>query len=395
MIRRFMPKRATKRGAERTPLTGDCDVLVCGASFAGLAVARELAGSGARTLIVDRYEVGERQTSACGHPHRVDGAHGPGARHPPDVPPARWSIPRTGQSAGACRSRSRPSTTATPARCCASRPPTRGSKPPRWRGSTAAAARATATERSRSKPTAVTCAPRWWWTRWAGGACWAPATPCSHRRHTCREAWRSIPPAAAATWSCGSTAATWPRGTRGRFPAGDELRVGVGSFEPRHHVKDQTVQLAGDLGVDAVRYQGNWIPHKIRPATEDGVFFAGDSAGHCLPTTAEGIRTALYFGLALGRELRAVVEGTSSRQTRHCAATTPSAPRTPGSSPACCACRTSFPACRPAPSWRFCVQWGAGASPTGRSAITSRSPRRRSPPRRAGPRPNRRRWPPT
>src|SRR5947209_17362428 len=63
-----MPVRATKRGADRTRLQRDCDVLVCGASFAGLAVARELAGSGARVLIVDRYEVGERQTSACAMP---------------------------------------------------------------------------------------------------------------------------------------------------------------------------------------------------------------------------------------------------------------------------------------------------------------------------------------
>src|SRR5450755_3621000 len=64
-----MPVRATKRGAERTRLQrGDCDVLVCGASFAGLAVARELAGSGARVLMVDRYEIGERQTSACAMP---------------------------------------------------------------------------------------------------------------------------------------------------------------------------------------------------------------------------------------------------------------------------------------------------------------------------------------
>ena len=45
-----------------------------------------------------------------------------------------------------------------------------------------------------------------------------------------------------------------------------------------------------------MRYQGNWIPHALRNATEDGVFFVGDSAGHCLPLTAEGIRTALYFG---------------------------------------------------------------------------------------------------
>jgi menaquinone-9 beta-reductase len=73
------------------------------------------------------------------------------------------------------------------------------------------------------------------------------------------------------------------------------------------------VQLAADLHADTVRYQGNWIPHALRDATEDEIFFAGDSAGHCLPLTAEGIRTALYFGLAAGRELRAVIGGEQSR----------------------------------------------------------------------------------
>src|SRR4051794_40327526 len=66
-----MPVRATKRGAERTPLSGDFDVIVCGASFAGLAIARELAQgshSRANVLVVDRYEIGERQTSACAAP---------------------------------------------------------------------------------------------------------------------------------------------------------------------------------------------------------------------------------------------------------------------------------------------------------------------------------------
>src|SRR3977135_3067806 len=63
-----MPRRATKRGEEGTPPHRACDVLICGASFAGLAVARELAGSGADVLVVDRYEIGERQTSACGIP---------------------------------------------------------------------------------------------------------------------------------------------------------------------------------------------------------------------------------------------------------------------------------------------------------------------------------------
>src|SRR3954463_6996675 len=63
-----MPKRQTKRGDERTPLSGNYDVIVCGASFAGLTVARQLAGSDARVLVLARYEIGERQTSACGIP---------------------------------------------------------------------------------------------------------------------------------------------------------------------------------------------------------------------------------------------------------------------------------------------------------------------------------------
>jgi digeranylgeranylglycerophospholipid reductase len=98
------------------------------------------------------------------------------------------------------------------------------------------------------------------------------------------------------------------------FPARDEVRVGVGSFWPSHHVKEPTVRLAGDLGVAPEGYQGNWIPHQLRPAVEDGVFFVGDSAGHCLPLTAEGIRTALYFGVACGRELREVIEGRATRE---------------------------------------------------------------------------------
>jgi flavin-dependent dehydrogenase len=106
-----------------------------------------------------------------------------------------------------------------------------------------------------------------------------------------------------------------PAGYGWSFPAGEEIRIGVGSFDPRFHVKEPTVRLAQDLDSDAVRYQGNWIPHKLRDATADGIFFVGDSAGHCLPLTAEGIRTAFYFGIACGRELRRVIEGRATPAT--------------------------------------------------------------------------------
>ena len=75
--------------------------------------------------------------------------------------------------------------------------------------------------------------------------------------------------------------------------------------------------------------------------TEDGVFFVGDSAGHCLPLTAEGIRTALYFGLACGRELRGVVEG-RGRARRRWPATTRSRPSTRCRFAGCCGCSGWF-----------------------------------------------------
>ncbi len=57
-------------------------------------------------------------------------------------------------------------------------------------------------------------------------------------------------------------------------------------------------------------YQGNWVPHRLRAAGEDGVWFVGDSAGpHCLPLSAEGIRTAFYFGVAAGRGIRGALAG--------------------------------------------------------------------------------------
>ena len=131
-----------------------------------------------------------------------------------------------------------------------------------------------------------------------------------------------------------------PAGYGWSFPALDEVRVGIGSFDPRFHVKEPTVRLAADLRRDPDGYQGNWIPHRLREATERGVFFVGDSAGHCLPLTAEGIRTALYFGIACGRELREVIDG---RQTRPAAlaVTARSAPHTGGSSNRCCASSAS------------------------------------------------------
>jgi flavin-dependent dehydrogenase len=298
-----MPRRATKRGAQRTPLAGDCDVLICGASFAGLAVARELASSGARVLVLDRYEIGERQTSACGIPTpwlqalSLMAAHrqtfGELVIHTPYAT-VRYRLPwtfstfdyRTLCAELAAQGSFEFETATVHGRCGPD---------------------AVATDRGEVRARLIVDAMGWRRVLGNGAPIQPPDAYLSrglevhpHGSGSDLEVWidRSYVPAGYG-WS---------------FPAGEEVRVGVGSFEGRFHVREPTVRLARDLGHEAVRYQGNWIPHRIREATQDGVFFVGDSAGHCLPLTAEGIRTALYFGIACGRQLRAVLAGERSRE---------------------------------------------------------------------------------
>jgi flavin-dependent dehydrogenase len=98
------------------------------------------------------------------------------------------------------------------------------------------------------------------------------------------------------------------RGYGWHVPAGGEARIGVGSYDPRKHVKEPTIRLAPEG-----RFQGNWFPHRLRPAADGRTFFAGDSAGHCFPLSGEGIRTAFYFGIAAAREITAALEGSKSR----------------------------------------------------------------------------------
>jgi len=298
-----MPVRATKRGEERTPLEGEWDVVVCGASFAGLAVARELAGARARVLVVDRYEIGERQTSACGIPTSwlyAMGLEGSLQQtfselvvHTP-YGTSRWQLPWS-------------FSTFDYRTLCALLWDQCG---PDAEFETAKVSGRTGnvvhTDRGDLRAPLIVDALGW--RRILGRAANVQPPEATLSRGL------EVHP-----HSTGEDMELWldrkyvPAGYGWSFPADGELRVGVGSFDPRYHVKEPTVALAEDLDIPAVRYQGNWIPHKIRPAVEDGAFFVGDSAGHCLPTTAEGIRTALYFGIACGRELRAVVEGTSSR----------------------------------------------------------------------------------
>jgi menaquinone-9 beta-reductase len=300
-----MTTRATARGAERTSIDGDrADVIVCGASFAGLAVARALAGGHGDVLVLDRYEIGERATSACAAPTVWLHAMGVEDAIAQELPymsfttahgTVRYRLPWSWSSFDYRR-------------LCELL----------W--DQCGAARFTpAVVHGRTGDTVHT----------DRGDVHAPllVDACGWRRVLAADGYQ--PPEAPLSRGLevhpadGDPSAdaldVWVerglirRGYGWNVPAGEERRVGTCSYDPADHVKHPTRALAGRLGAETVRYQGNWFPHRLRAPTEDGVFCVGDSAGHCFPLSGEGIRTALLFGSACGARLRDVLDGKTTR----------------------------------------------------------------------------------
>ncbi len=299
-----MSIQGNRDGSGLKRLDGERDVVICGASFSGLTAARELAGSGADVLVVDRYPIGARPTSACGIPtdwlralgllelelQRFDElvVHTPGGKTVLDLP---YTF-STFDYADMCR--------ALWGDCDAEFEVATVQR----RGEERDGRISVETDRGTiSSPLVVDTLG---WRRLLGRHVQPVEAPLTRAlevhprgRSDNLEVWVDRRYARAGYGWC--------------FPAGEELRIGACSYEPVDHVRKGTDRLATDLGHERIGYQGNWIPHRLRPATADGVFFAGDSAGQCLALTAEGIRTALYFGVAVGRELRAVYEGWQDR----------------------------------------------------------------------------------
>ena len=288
------------------------DVLVCGASFAGLAVARELAGSGADVLVLDRAEIGANPTSACAAPTAWLEALGLGTAIRQELRCMRFTTPH-----GSVRYRLPWSWAAfdyeTLCRLL-------------WEQAEARFEVALVKGRSgegvrtdRGEIHADLVVDALGWRRVLAAS---PVKPPPRRRPGGTEwVWPETqdpsisrglevhPDGTGIDLDVVVDRSLVRRGYCWRVPAGDHVRVGAGSYDPRVPVKTPTAKIAARLGLPAVRHQGNWFPHRLRPAVEDGVFFVGDSAGHCFALSGEGIRPAFYFGIACGRELRRVTAG--------------------------------------------------------------------------------------
>ena len=276
-------------------------MLVCGASFAGLAVARELAGTGADVLVLDRDEIGAHPTSACAAPLPWLRALGLESSIRQELPFMSFTTPH-----GSYRVRLPWSWAAFDyAELCRLL----------WAQCDARFERALVKGRveggvrtDRGDVQAPLVVDALGWRRVLG------SQPLDGRGGPISRGLEVHPNGTGDALDVLIDRSLVRRGYCWRVPAGDEVRDRRSAPTiPASPSSSRPPTRPRGSASPPVRHQGNLIPHRLRPAAEDGVFFVGDSAGHCFALSAEGIRGAFYFGIACGRELRRVLDGEATR----------------------------------------------------------------------------------
>ncbi len=106
-----------------------------------------------------------------------------------------------------------------------------------------------------------------------------------------------------------------PMGVTWAFPIGEFSRIGIGSYRGDTRLGRGLDRFLADLALRRDGVHGGYFPHTLRDPLAGELFLVGDAAGQCLGLTGEGIRPALFFGTHLGRLLRQALEGEISLTT--------------------------------------------------------------------------------
>jgi flavin-dependent dehydrogenase len=268
----------------------DAEVLIAGASFAGLAAARTLR---AGAVLVDRAPLGAGQTSACAAPAALVERMGAGAaimqRHSHLVvavgdDTVRWPLPEsfcTFDYAAYCRL----------AHAAAGVPLLQASVQRIADGSIYTS---TGVLRARFVVDAT-----------------GPRSTLAGRVKGRRAAFgleTEIPaPPADGLWFYFLPEVR--DGYAWAFPCGAVTRYGVLSYLGETKLQPALRRFVARFGLEIGPLHGGFLTTGLRPEPAGGVFVAGDAGGQCLPLSGEGIRTAILAGEACGLLLRGVLDG--------------------------------------------------------------------------------------
>lgn len=269
------------------------DVVIAGASFAGLAVARQLRG---RVLLLDRQPIGEGVTSACAAPVRTVAVMGAAASilqvhdeiaiHTPGGT-ARWPLPE-------------PFCTFDYRRFCldAAAGTSAEFQLASVRGFRGCAVQTSAGEIAGRYLVDAT-GPR--------AALAGRARPRYAAFGLESEIPRQVAP--------GLHFYFVPEvrdGYAWTFPCGAGTRFGVLSYRGRTQLLPALRRFMGRFKAEPGDVHGGFLATGWPAGVRDGVFMVGDAAGQCLPLSGEGIRTAVLAGLRCGWLLQRVLEGAVS-----------------------------------------------------------------------------------
>jgi flavin-dependent dehydrogenase len=99
------------------------------------------------------------------------------------------------------------------------------------------------------------------------------------------------------------------RGASWLFSCGSHSRAGLGSYQGSRGVKEGLGLFLQRLGAEGNGIHGGFFPWRLRKPVGSNLFVVGDAAGQCLPFTGEGIRPAIYFGMRCGDIVQKVIDG--------------------------------------------------------------------------------------
>ncbi|HLW47168.1 MAG TPA: hypothetical protein VKW09_05310 [bacterium] len=286
--------------------------LVAGSSFAGLAVAQQLRN---RALLIDADEIGAGQTSACGAPVRVLEGLGAAASiqdvhhdlviHTPGRE-LRWPVPE-------------PFCTFDYRACC--RAAFERSGAGFVRASVQGHRGGVALTSAGEIPARVLIDATGWRAALARRAADRPREGASGGGSGAAAAAHGSPASryfgleaeVAASFAGGLHFYFWPDVVRDGyawvFPAGRVARVGLLSYRGRSALGSQLDALLSRLRLPSGPRHGGFLATRLGPAVVDGVFMVGDAAGHCLPFSGEGIRSAVWAGLVCGGLAGRILDG--------------------------------------------------------------------------------------
>ncbi len=92
------------------------------------------------------------------------------------------------------------------------------------------------------------------------------------------------------------------------FPCGSQARFGVGSYVGDANLGPRLASFLNDFHLQVAEVHGGFLPWRMRRPTVGRIFLVGDAAGQCEAFTGFGIRPAIYFGMSCADTVQRVID---------------------------------------------------------------------------------------